>query len=134
MDLKIRDKKVPVEDLELKIRNALNKGLSINWELFWQIKHHGGCDHPAYKKVIDLFLHFDILSLKQDGNIVLRFPDATNSQSIGNPRHYLISDVECGYNPLFFRREQDATEYVKTGEEVGYLFKGYQAQRIHVVK
>lgn len=134
MDLAIKNKKVLIENLELKIRNALDEDLPINWKLFWQIKYYGGCNHPTYKKVVDLFSHFNILSLNQDGNIVLKFPDTTSSQSIGNPRHYSINDVEFGNNPLFFRRDQDAIEYIKTGEELGYLVKGYQAQRINVVK
>jgi hypothetical protein len=131
---KLEPEKVPVEDLEYKIRVSLNQGLPINWELFWKIAHYGGCGHTAYKEVVDLLLHFDILSLEQDGNITLRKPDATSSDSIGNPRHYGIKDVECGNNPLFFKRDQDALEYMRTGEELNYLVKGCQAQRIHVVK
>ena len=126
--------KIPVEDLESRIRTSLNQGLPVNWELFWKIAHNGGCDHLAYKKVVDLLLHFDILSLEQDGNITLRDPDATSSESIGNPRHYCIKNAECGNNPLFFKRDQDALEYIRTGEDLNYLVKGCQAQRTHIIK
>ncbi len=134
MQLAVSDKEVPVEDLETMLRDALNKGLPIDWKLFVLIESRCKCDHPVYRGMIDLFLRLNILSLEQDGNIVLRVPDATSSQSIGNPRHYLAKDVKSGNNPLFFRRDQDAKEYIKAVEELRYLTKGYQAQRIHVIK
>ena len=134
MNLVLKEDAVLVEDLEAKMRDALKNGLPINWELFWKIEHQGGCDHPVYKRVVELFLHFDVLSLEQHENIVLRSPDVTSMQGIGNPRHYSKQDVELGGNPLFFTRDRDAIEYIRTGESLGYLVKGLQAQRIRVLQ
>lgn len=132
MDLVLAEENLPIEDWETRVRNALDEGLPIDWEFFWKIRR--GHDSSIYKRVVDLFLHFGILSLEQDGNIVLRYSDATISQTVGNPRHYSIHKVACGHNPLFFRRDRDAVEYIKTGECLGYLVKGYQAQRIKIIE
>lgn len=134
MDLVSKNDGIKVEDLESKVREILNQGLPLNWKLFWKIEHIGGCNHPAYKSVIDMLLHFRILSLQQDGNIVLRFPDATSKQNIGNPRHYSLENSEEGTDPLFFTRDRDALDYINKGEELKYLVKGYQAQRTQIIK
>ena len=132
----LTNKEISIENLESKIRESLNKDLPINWELFWKLEDHRTYTKKTeelHKKVIDLFLHLNIFSLEQDGNIVLRFPDVTSPQSIGNPRHYEIEAISGRY-PLFFTRDRDALEYIKAGERLGIFVKGYQAQRIHIVK
>ena len=132
MDLIQVNNELKPKDLEAKLRDELKKGLPINWELFWQIEKLGVPNNPYYEKVVDLLLQLNIFSLKQDGNIVIRFPDTTSS-SIGNPRHYSFKNVEHGYNPLFFTRDQDAIAYIRAGEEINDLVKGYQSQRVSII-
>jgi len=134
MNLVVANNQLGPEDLESKLREELNRGFPINWKLFQQILHWGGCNHSSYQKIVDLLLHLNILSLELDGNIVLRDPDVTTRGGTGNPRHYKFKNVDCGNDVLYFTRDQDAIDYIKTGEELKHIVKGLQAQRVYVIK